>query len=163
MPEPLNNVVIHCKGLLFDADRRLLLVRQSESVGTYWNAPGGRMEEGDSLEGCLEREVREETGLVVESARLAYSHAYVSPGYTDVYLGFHVTRFSGELGVGTSLTESEQVEITGIRFVARDEQLAEPVFPLRLWGVAEACLNGGPAGAAYLGTESGEDYRAWAT
>lgn len=155
---PLNNVVIHCKGLLFDSDGRLLPVRQAESVGTYWNAPGGRMDEGDSLESCLEREIREETGLIVEAARLAYSHTFVSPGYTDIYMGFHVSRYSGTLGVGTSLTESEQVEITGMQFTPLNEPLSDPIFPPKLWDVAKKCHQGGFSGVEYLGTESMASY-----
>ncbi len=113
MAEPLNDVVIHCKGLLFDDAGRLLLVQQGESFGTFWKAPGGRMDDGDSLESCLEREIREETGLIVESAQLAYSHTFVSPGVTD------------------------------IRFVLRDDQLPDPLFPRRLWDVAEECHRDG--------------------
>ncbi len=156
--DPLNDVIVHCKGLLLDADGRLLLVQQAESFGTYWNAPGGRMEEGDSLQSCLEREVREETGLIVQSARLAYSHAFVSPGVTDVYMGFHVSSYSGELGVGTTLTEIEQQEITDVRFVAHDEVLSHALFPPRLREVAAACHSGKFSGVEYLGTESRADY-----
>ena len=158
MTNALHEVVIHCKGLIFDEHGRLLLVRQAESFGTYWNAPGGRMDEGDSLESCLAREIREETGLIVEEARLAYSHTFVSPGVSDIYYGYLITSYSGKLGVGTSLTESEQQEITEMRFVAQDEQLAEPLFPTRLWDVAEPCSRGEVRPAEYLGTETRERY-----
>lgn len=158
MDGPLNNIVIHCKGLLFDGDGRLLLVRQAESIGTYWNAPGGRMDDGDSLASCLDREIKEETGLIVESARLAFSHTFVSPGVTDIYMGFYVMRYSGTLGVGTSLTESEQEEITDIRFVPRDETLSDPLFPPKLWDIAEACRRGEANGVEYLGTQMMADY-----
>ncbi len=154
MAEALNRVVIHCKGLLFDERGRLLLIKQAEHFGTYWNAPGGRVEDGDSLEGCLRREVQEETGLIVESAQLVYSHTWVSPGYTDIYMGFHVSKFSGELGVGTELTASEQFEIVETRFVGRDETLSERVFPDGLRDVAEAVRTGSLEGVQYLGTGS---------
>ncbi len=158
MTQSLNSVVVHCKGLLFDDEGRLLLVQQAEFFGTYWNAPGGRMDDRDSLESCLSREIREETGLIVESAQLVYSHAFVSPGVTDIYMGFHVTSYSGELGVGTSLTETEQQEITAVRFISQDEELNEPLFPPNLWDVAQACGNGEHEGVQYLGTESNVDY-----
>ena len=144
--EELNKVVIHCKGLLFDEDGRLLLVRQAENLGTYWNAPGGRMEEDDSPEGCMRREVREETGLTVESAILVYSHAIAVPGVIDVYFGFHVTKYSGQ-------------EILDIRFVDRNEEVVDPIFPAKLWDVAAACLDGGVSSIRYLGTETLDDYR----
>lgn len=154
----LHRVIIHCKGLIFDDRGRLLLVRQAESFGTYWNAPGGRMDEGDSLTSCVAREIREETGLIVEEARLVYSHTFVSPGVSDIYFGYHVTRYSGELGVGTSLTETEQEEITDMRFVAQEEQLKEPLFPARLWDMAGPCSRGEVGPVEYLGTETRESY-----
>lgn len=154
----LHKVIIHCKGLVFDNQGRLLLVQQAESFGTYWNAPGGRMDDGDSLESCLAREIREETGLIVEATRLAYSHTFLSPGVSDIYFGFHVTRYSGELGVGTSLTETEQQEITDMRFVAQKEDLLHPLFPLKLWGVAKFCSRGEVRSVEYLGTETRDSY-----
>ena len=154
MDAALNKVVIHCKGLIFDDAGRLLLIKQAEWFGTYWNAPGGRMEAGDTLESCLAREVKEETGLIVESAQLVYSHSWVSPGYTDIYMGFHVSKFSGELGVGTSLTDSEQDEFLETRFVGIDEQLEEPLFPDGLWDVAKQSHAGTLDGVHYLGTGS---------
>lgn len=159
MPEQdLNEVIIHCKGLLFDDSGRLLLVKQAESFGTYWNPPGGRTENGDSLEGCLKRKVREETGLVVEAAQLVYSHTFVSPGVTDVYMGFHVSQYSGTLGVGTSLTETELQEIVDMQFMPLREPLSDPLFPPKLWDVAERCHQGEFDGVDYLGTDTTADY-----
>lgn len=155
--EDLNIVVIHCKGLLFDDEGRLLLVRQAESIGTYWNAPGGRLDDGESLEECLRREILEETGLVVESARLVFSHTFLSPGRTDIYFGFHVTEYSGTLGVGATHTESEQQEITDIRFIGQNEKLADPLYPAGLWEAARSCLSG-ELDVQYLGTESPQTY-----
>ncbi len=71
--EDLNRVVIHCKGLLFDKQDRLLLVRQAESIGTYWNAPGGRMDGDDTPDSCLRREVRGKysfENMIGDSARM---------------------------------------------------------------------------------------------
>ncbi len=57
------------------ADRRgrLLLLRRpaaSEYNPERWEFPGGRIERGEGVRDALVREVREETGLVVEPGRL---------------------------------------------------------------------------------------------
>ena len=56
---------------------RILLVRQSNGR-RYWSLPGGRVENGESLEAAAIREVKEETGLKVELTQLVgvYSKAY---------------------------------------------------------------------------------------
>ena len=51
-----------------DAGGRVLLIRRGDGRG--WSLPGGVMEPGEELAGCLVREVQEETGLQVEPVRL---------------------------------------------------------------------------------------------
>jgi 8-oxo-dGTP diphosphatase len=56
--------------LIFDGDRILLVERGKEPLKGYWSLPGGVLEVGETLEEGLRREVREETGLLVESAAM---------------------------------------------------------------------------------------------
>lgn len=58
-------------GLAYDADGRLLLIRRGNEPGRgLWSIPGGRVEEGESDEQALEREMWEETGLTVRPGAL---------------------------------------------------------------------------------------------
>jgi 8-oxo-dGTP diphosphatase len=51
--------------------RRVLLVRRgSEPLKDQWSLPGGALELGESLTDGLVREIREETGLIVEPVEL---------------------------------------------------------------------------------------------
>ena len=64
--------VVPCVGaVVHDGQGRLLLVRRGrEPHAGRWSLPGGRVEAGESPEQAVEREVREETGLVVRAGTL---------------------------------------------------------------------------------------------
>jgi 8-oxo-dGTP diphosphatase len=53
--------------VLVDASGRVLLVkRRFEPLAGHWSLPGGAVDVGETLEACVVREMREETGLDVE-------------------------------------------------------------------------------------------------
>jgi 8-oxo-dGTP diphosphatase len=57
--------------LIFDDDRILLAERGGEPLKGYWSLPGGVLETGEFLEKGIEREVLEETGLIVQTEGIA--------------------------------------------------------------------------------------------
>ncbi len=52
--------------MIFEDGNLLLVERAKEPLKGYWSLPGGIVEAGEKLEDGIRREVREETGLVVE-------------------------------------------------------------------------------------------------
>ena len=65
---------------VLDPDDRVLLIRQGRSEGEIWTVPGGRHEPGESIEDCVLREVREETGLQVVLDRLVAVEQWLDEG-----------------------------------------------------------------------------------
>ena len=63
--------VVPCVGaVVHDRQGRLLLIRRGhEPSRGLWSLPGGRIEPGESPAQAVEREVLEETGLVVRAGR----------------------------------------------------------------------------------------------
>jgi mutator protein MutT len=51
---------------IVDAGRVVLVRRRFEPLAGEWSLPGGAVELGETLEECVTREMREETGLEVE-------------------------------------------------------------------------------------------------
>jgi ADP-ribose pyrophosphatase YjhB (NUDIX family) len=65
------NIVVRPTGILI-RDGRLLLVRQRVDGTRDWSLPGGALEPGETIERCLKREMKEETGLDVGVRELLY-------------------------------------------------------------------------------------------
>jgi nucleoside triphosphatase len=61
-----------------DADGRLLLIKMARHRGVFpgqWGLPGGGVEEGETIEAALHREVREELQITLATAVPAYFKA----------------------------------------------------------------------------------------
>jgi ADP-ribose pyrophosphatase YjhB (NUDIX family) len=61
-------VVVGVKAIV-RSHTEILLIRRAPGSPQYpgtWDLPGGAVESGETLEGALEREIREETGLSVQ-------------------------------------------------------------------------------------------------
>ena len=67
-PIPLPGIPVSAGALIYDRDRRLLILKPTYKSG--WTIPGGVMEaDGESPWEACQREVREETGLEVKILR----------------------------------------------------------------------------------------------
>jgi ADP-ribose pyrophosphatase YjhB (NUDIX family) len=56
--------------LIFRRDSILLVQRARDPLKGYWSLPGGLIEIGETIEDALQREVLEETGLIVHPEKM---------------------------------------------------------------------------------------------
>lgn len=88
-----------------DEPDEILLVKQrsrSHPDKIIWLPPGGGLEAEDaSIFACAERETREECGLVVKTARIAYVHEFVDAVQRIHHVAFYmaVAEVSGEVSL----------------------------------------------------------------
>lgn len=70
-----NNPVVAVAALILDPSGRLLLIRRARNPGLGLLAmPGGFVDEGESLEQAIQREITEEIGLVITELGYLCSH-----------------------------------------------------------------------------------------
>lgn len=87
-----------------------------------WELPGGQLEEGESPQECVEREILEETGLVVTAATLLRTWMFEPVPQVKVLIVTYGCRLVSEQVPGNS------AEHSAVRFVPSAE-LANLVLP----------------------------------
>ncbi|MCP4932693.1 MAG: 8-oxo-dGTP diphosphatase MutT [bacterium] len=78
-------VVVAC--VLVDRDSKILLAQRPKgrSMAGLWEFPGGKMEQGETPEVCIIRELKEELGITAKAACLA-PLTFASHAYEDFHL-----------------------------------------------------------------------------
>jgi len=144
-------------GALVVSEGRVLLVRHHKPNSyDFWVAPGGGAEGGEDLHAALRREVREESGLIVEPGRIAYIEELLTPHTRECKVWFHARLVGGKLS--TSAPEASHEFITDAKFMSRGDFDGKIVFPPVLTGVFWADLDAGFPEAKYLGVREMEFY-----
>ena len=123
--------------IVFDAAGRVLLVERGNPPGAgLWSVPGGKLETGETLAQAVAREVREETGLVVEVGALACVVERITDAYHFVILDYHARVIGGELAAAG--------DARAARFADEAELAALPVTD----GLAQVIARARPAASA---------------
>jgi 8-oxo-dGTP diphosphatase len=67
-----------------DGEGRVLLLHHRFRAGSGWGIPGGFIEKGENPEDALRRELREEIGLELESAEIAFARTLKRPTQVEI-------------------------------------------------------------------------------
>lgn len=118
--------VIHKDGKILIARRK-----SGKCVGANWEFPGGKLEEGETLEECLIRELKEELDIEVEIINYIDSNIFFCGDKKIELVAYNVKYLSGKL----KLVDHEEA-----KWVLPDE-LLEYKFTLPDIPIAEKVLN----------------------
>ena len=93
-----NNILKVTAGVLGRDGKFLIAKRKKDDVlGGLWEFPGGKIEEGETAEECLARELKEELDITVEVGELITSNKHKYPhGYFEL-IAYRVKYISGEI------------------------------------------------------------------
>jgi len=106
--------------IVFDEAGRVLLVERGRPPGVgLWSVPGGKLEYGETLAQAVAREVREETGLVVEVGALACVVERMGDDHHYVILDYMARVIGGVLAAAD--------DVRAARFVDEAELATLPV------------------------------------
>jgi ADP-ribose pyrophosphatase YjhB (NUDIX family) len=142
------------RAVVLDPDDRILLVRFELPNRVLWATPGGGIDEGESVEAAIVRELAEEVGL--DDAELGpwiWTREHVFPfldgrwdGQRERYVLVRVDRF--EPAPRFTAEELAAEYVTGVRWWTVEELAAsgELFAPRRLPELVAALLRDGPPG-----------------
>lgn len=94
-------------------DHKLLLVRHAKTLANdmFWAPPGGGLQFGESMQQCLKREFKEETGLEVEINRFLFVNEFLNDPLHAVEFFFEVRAVNGALLTGTDPELDEESQL----------------------------------------------------
>jgi mutator protein MutT len=133
--------VVACYGIVLH-DGCLLMVRQSKGHWAgRWILPGGKLEAGESLESCVEREIREETGCQAKAIRQLATISSFSPDSAfekQVVLIFYLCRYvDGDPLKGDGVSATSWIDEEQFARLSVNEVVPQQVFN----AVSSICLD----------------------
>ena len=143
-------------GAVVARDGALLLVRHKKpDRDPYWVLPGGRLEPGEKIPECAEREVSEETGLSARFSGLLYVGEFLREGRHTVDVTVRMIPeddAEASLGADPEVAPDAEPTLSELRWVGVGELRGIGLLPPSL---KERLLNDAPggwaAGEVYLG------------
>ena len=135
-------------------ERALLLVgHEKPDREPYWVLPGGRLEPGETIPECAERELLEETSLEGKFAGVLYVSEFIIEGRHTVDVTARVEAADGEarLGSDPEVEEGSESTLRELRWVETGE--LEEIELLPAWikeRLLEDTTRGWTTGEVYL-------------
>jgi 8-oxo-dGTP diphosphatase len=107
--------VVAVGAIVIDDAGRVLLVERGRPPGVgLWSVPGGKLERAETLAQAVEREVREETGLVVEVGPLVCVLERMGDDHHFVILDYLARVIGGSITAASDVRDARFVDDAGL-------------------------------------------------
>ena len=117
--------------IAFHEDRVLLVSYDDSPDGRYFVGPGGGVLDGERIDQAVVREVREETALEVDPARILIVEDLLTSQQRTIKVWFLCHLTGGEL---RDTREAREEGITGVGWYSRDDLRDRTVYPSPILG-----------------------------
>lgn len=118
--------IVGVGAIVFDDAGRVLLVERGRPPGQgLWSVPGGKLEPRETLAQAVAREVREETGLVVEVGTLACVLERFGDDHHFVLLDYFARVTGGTLAAASDARAARFVDPAELATLPLTEGLAD--------------------------------------
>lgn len=118
-----NKVRVRACGICWKNDKLLMVNHTSITPTNFWAPPGGGIEFGQSVDECLVREFKEETGLNIKPEQFLFGCEYILKPIHSIELFYSVAIDSGEVKTG----EDPEIQIIKeVRFMSYEELVKIP-------------------------------------
>ena len=143
-------------GAVVARDGALLLVRhQKPDRDPYWVLPGGRLEPGETIPECAEREILEETGLSASFCGVLYVSEFLREGRHTVDITVRMAPVGDEeavLGSDPEVAPGSEPTLRELRWVESGELREIELLPAWIKArLLDDAADGWPEGSVYLG------------
>jgi ADP-ribose pyrophosphatase YjhB (NUDIX family) len=132
---------VSVSGVILDDHGRVLLIRRRDNL--HWEPPGGVLELAETIHDGLRREIREETGLDVESDALTGVYKNMPRGIIALVFRCKIT--------GGHLTSNDEVTAFKWADQADIQRFTSEAYAVRLLDALRECTT--PAIRQHDGTE----------
>ncbi len=129
-------------------DGKILLLDQNVDNSRSWSLPGGKLEENETIEQGLVRELYEETGLHIKVGKLLYICDHTHNDEYVLHMTFKATRKGGTFG--TTIEGLDVNPIRAMEFVPISD-LQNKGFSSKFQQIVE---NDFPQSGSYMGPKS---------
>ena len=106
------------RGIIKNSDGEILIVKRHPKSRTdpdTWELPGGKVDEGESFDDALVREIKEETNLDCKVGDLAIAIQHDYPHKRTVQMIMHLDDVEGELMISDEHTDAKYASIDEIK------------------------------------------------
>lgn len=125
-----------CGAIVRRGDAVLLVKRGRAPKLGQWAIPGGKVDAGESMRAAVEREILEETSIVIRAGEMVYQLEYIEHdkdgalAFHYVVLDFSAEYLSGEICAGDDAEDAAWVRLDELSTLALTDSTREALLTL---------------------------------